>query len=81
MKFKTKIGSQRNTSFQEFFTIEMIRFNLTKIRKKMLMSKIGQPIYHLYFFRLLNRIKFRIFINITVMESGKFAYAHNPEYV
>lgn len=79
MKFNSKIGSQRNNSFQEFFTIEMIKFNLTKIRKKMLMSKIGQPIYFHYFFRLLNRIIFGININITRTETGKLAYAHYPE--
>jgi len=81
MKFNTKIGSQRNTSFKKVYTVERIKFSLTIIRKKMLMSKIGKPLYNSYFFRLLNQIKFEKFINITTMESGKWAYANNPENV
>jgi hypothetical protein len=50
MKFNTKIGSQKNNFFQEFFTIKIIKFNLTKIRKRMSMSKIGyQPFFTIQF--------------------------------
>jgi len=81
MKFNTKIGSRRRNSLRKFYTIKKIKFNLIKIRKKMLMSKIGKSKYYQYFIRHLNRIKFGIYINITSTEAGKLAYANNSEYL